>query len=138
MADPFATDVTRWYRAHGRDLPWRRTGAGAWAVLVREFMLQQTPVTRVVPVWRAWMARGVLGRGDGARRARLHVAGAEVRRLPGGWAMRVARGRSPGGHDRPLRPALRGHGPAGSRPAARRAPRQRRSCCCRGARDGMP
>src|SRR5437879_276512 len=55
MADPFATDVTRWYRAHGRDLPWRR--AGAWAVLVSEFMLQQTPVTRVVPVWREWMRR---------------------------------------------------------------------------------
>ena len=30
---------------------------GAWAVLVSEFMLQQTPVVRVLPVYRAWLLR---------------------------------------------------------------------------------
>ncbi len=41
----------------GRELPWRRDDAGPWAVLVSEFMLQQTPVVRVLPVFRAWMSR---------------------------------------------------------------------------------
>ena len=57
MADAFATDVTRWYEAHRRDLPWRRGEAGAWGVLVSEFMLQQTPVSRVLPVWASWVER---------------------------------------------------------------------------------
>ena len=57
MADGFETDVTRWYRAHRRDLPWRRPEAGPWGVLVSEFMLQQTPVSRVLPVWSKWMQR---------------------------------------------------------------------------------
>jgi A/G-specific adenine glycosylase len=42
---------------HGRDLPWRRPDAGPWAVLVSEFMLQQTPVVRVLPVFEPWMQR---------------------------------------------------------------------------------
>ena len=46
-----------WYEEHRRDLPWRRPEAGAWGVLVSEFMLQQTPVPRVLPVYQAWMAR---------------------------------------------------------------------------------
>ena len=33
------------------------SGTDPWAVLVSEVMLQQTPVTRVEPVWREWMAR---------------------------------------------------------------------------------
>lgn len=49
--------VPAWYVAHARDLPWRHPGASAWAVLVSEVMLQQTPVVRVEPAWRAWMAR---------------------------------------------------------------------------------
>ncbi len=40
---------------NARDLPWRRAGTTAWGVLVSEFMLQQTPVSRVEPVWEAWM-----------------------------------------------------------------------------------
>ena len=39
--------LLRWYDAHARDLPWRRTSASAWSVLVSEFMLQQTPVVRL-------------------------------------------------------------------------------------------
>jgi A/G-specific adenine glycosylase len=47
--------VLDWYAAHARDLPWRRADASAWAVMVSEFMLQQTPVARVLPVYDAWM-----------------------------------------------------------------------------------
>lgn len=49
--------ITGWYDAHARDLPWRRPGVTPWAVMVSEFMLQQTPVTRVLGVWEAWMDR---------------------------------------------------------------------------------
>ena len=49
--------VLDWYDAHQRDLPWRRPEASPWAVMVSEFMLQQTPVSRVLPVWEAWMSR---------------------------------------------------------------------------------
>lgn len=35
-----------WFRRHGRDLPWRRT-RDPYHVLVSEFMLQQTQVSRV-------------------------------------------------------------------------------------------
>ena len=49
--------VAAWYATHARPLPWREPDAGAWGVLVSEFMLQQTPVTRVLPVWTQWLAR---------------------------------------------------------------------------------
>ncbi|MDQ4212386.1 A/G-specific adenine glycosylase [Microbacterium capsulatum] len=56
-----AAALIPWYRAHARDLPWRRPEYleryGAWGVLVSEFMLQQTPVTRVIPHLEAWLAR---------------------------------------------------------------------------------
>jgi A/G-specific adenine glycosylase len=59
--DPAGTDVgdaiVDWYATAARDLPWRRPGVDAWAVLVSEVMLQQTPVARVEPVWREWLAR---------------------------------------------------------------------------------
>jgi A/G-specific adenine glycosylase len=45
-----------WFRALGRDLPWRRTG-DPYAVLVSEVMLQQTQVARVVPRYLAWLER---------------------------------------------------------------------------------
>jgi A/G-specific adenine glycosylase len=49
--------VSEWYAVHARDLPWRAPGVSPWAVLVSEIMLQQTPVTRVLPAWREWLAR---------------------------------------------------------------------------------
>ncbi|MPQ98182.1 A/G-specific adenine glycosylase [Modestobacter sp. I12A-02628] len=49
--------IVDWYDRAARDLPWRRPGVDAWAVLVSEVMLQQTPVARVEPVWREWLAR---------------------------------------------------------------------------------
>jgi A/G-specific adenine glycosylase len=50
-------ELLRWYEHAQRDLPWRHTGVTAWQILVSEFMLQQTPVARVEPVWRDWVAR---------------------------------------------------------------------------------
>jgi A/G-specific adenine glycosylase len=47
--------VLDWYADHARDLPWRGPGATPWAVMVSEFMLQQTPVARVLPVFDSWM-----------------------------------------------------------------------------------
>lgn len=47
--------VTAWFDAHERPLPWRSTTP--WGVLVSEFMLQQTPVDRVLPVWGGWLER---------------------------------------------------------------------------------
>jgi len=52
-----AAPLIAWYRDTARDLPWRRAGFGAWGVLVSEFMLQQTPVARVVPHLTAWLDR---------------------------------------------------------------------------------
>lgn len=49
--------VLAWYGRHARDLPWREPGAGAWAVLVSEIMLQQTPVSRVLPAYEQWLLR---------------------------------------------------------------------------------
>lgn len=46
-----------WYLANKRDLPWRRPDTTPWGVLVSEFMLQQTPVARVEPIWLDWMER---------------------------------------------------------------------------------
>ena len=44
-----------WYKKNKRDLPWRKTTP--WRVLLSEFMLQQTTVTRVLPVWSEWIKR---------------------------------------------------------------------------------
>ncbi|BAJ73332.1 A/G-specific DNA glycosylase [Microbacterium testaceum StLB037] len=52
-----AAPLIAWYRDAARDLPWRREGFGAWGTLVSEFMLQQTPVARVIPHLEAWLAR---------------------------------------------------------------------------------
>jgi len=59
MTSPAAVldPVLDWYAASARDLPWRRSGASPWAVLVSEVMLQQTPVARVIPAYEAWLAR---------------------------------------------------------------------------------
>lgn len=49
--------VITWYAEHGRDLPWRRAECSPWGVLVCEVMAQQTPLSRVEPLWHAWMQR---------------------------------------------------------------------------------
>ena len=52
-----ATDLVEWYGRTRRDLPWRAPGVSAWQILVSEFMLQQTPVARVAPIWVDWVGR---------------------------------------------------------------------------------
>ncbi len=47
--------LLRWYRTHGRSLPWRGD-PDPWHVLVSEVMLQQTQVSRVIPAWHAFRA----------------------------------------------------------------------------------
>lgn len=54
---PLHAPVLDWYAGHARHLPWRRAGVTPWGVLVSEVMLQQTPVSRVLPVWAQWLAR---------------------------------------------------------------------------------
>lgn len=52
-----AAPVIAWFDQAGRDLPWRREGFTAWGTLVSEFMLQQTPVVRVIPRLAEWLER---------------------------------------------------------------------------------
>jgi A/G-specific adenine glycosylase len=52
----FSTRLRRWFRRHGRDLPWRRT-RDPYRVLVSELMLQQTQVARVVDYYHAFVTR---------------------------------------------------------------------------------
>jgi len=52
-----ADGLLEWYDRSRRDLPWREPGVSAWQILVSEFMLQQTPVARVLPIWTDWVRR---------------------------------------------------------------------------------
>ncbi len=47
-------DLHRWFNREGRTLPWRGI-ADPYAVLVSEFMLQQTTVAAVKPFFERWM-----------------------------------------------------------------------------------
>lgn len=55
--EPVHAAAVDWYQHAARDLPWRREDCSAWGVLVSEVMLQQTPVSRVLPRWQDWMQR---------------------------------------------------------------------------------
>lgn len=50
----FQRGLLRWYRQHGRDLPWRHT-QDPYHILVSELMLQQTQVERVLPKYQEWL-----------------------------------------------------------------------------------
>ena len=52
----FRRRLLAWYRANGRDLPWRRT-SDPYHILVSEVMLQQTQVDRVLPKYHEWLER---------------------------------------------------------------------------------
>ncbi len=52
-----AAELVGWYDDAKRDLPWRRPGVTPWQILVSEVMLQQTPVSRVQPVFEEWVRR---------------------------------------------------------------------------------
>ncbi len=49
--------LNAWFADAARPLPWRAAEVSPWAVLVSEFMLQQTQVARVAPKWEAWIER---------------------------------------------------------------------------------
>ena len=92
--------ILRWYRAHRRDLPWRRT-RDPYAIWVSEIMLQQTRVETVIPFYERFLTRfpsvtalaaarapDVLaawsGLGYYARARNLHAAVATLTREHGG------------------------------------------------------
>ena len=52
----FKRRLLKWFRREGRDLPWRRTRE-PYEVLVSEFMLQQTQVSRVVDYYHKFLDR---------------------------------------------------------------------------------
>jgi A/G-specific adenine glycosylase len=52
----FRRRLLAWYRANGRDLPWRVTD-DPYHILVSEVMLQQTQVDRVLPKYHEWLGR---------------------------------------------------------------------------------
>ncbi|HEY0995345.1 MAG TPA: hypothetical protein VGD77_05100 [Gemmatimonadaceae bacterium] len=55
-APEFRRRLARWFRANGRDLPWRRT-RDPYHILVSELMLQQTQVSRVVDYYARFLER---------------------------------------------------------------------------------
>src|SRR3954447_26104684 len=52
----FGRRLRRWFRANGRDLPWRKT-RDPYRILVSELMLQQTQVSRVVEYYPRFLDR---------------------------------------------------------------------------------
>ena len=56
QAPGFRRRLLRWFRRHGRDLPWRRT-RDPYHVIVSEFMLQQTQVARVEAYYHRFLER---------------------------------------------------------------------------------
>jgi A/G-specific adenine glycosylase len=55
-APEFRRRLLRWFRQYGRDLPWRRT-RDPYRVMVSEFMLQQTQVSRVEAYYHRFIDR---------------------------------------------------------------------------------
>ncbi len=51
----FRNIISRYYKKHGRDLPWRRT-KNPYRILVSEVMLQQTQVQRVITKYAEFIA----------------------------------------------------------------------------------
>jgi A/G-specific adenine glycosylase len=52
----FRDRLLKWYRRHGRELPWRCT-RDPYAILVSEVMLQQTQVRTVIPFYHEWLRK---------------------------------------------------------------------------------
>jgi A/G-specific adenine glycosylase len=52
----FRKSLIHWFHRHGRDLPWRKTH-DPYAILVSEFMLQQTQIATVIPYYHKWLHR---------------------------------------------------------------------------------
>lgn len=56
IPEDFRKALAAWFAGNGRRLPWRG-GASPYAVLVSEFMLQQTTVAAVRPFFERWLKR---------------------------------------------------------------------------------
>jgi A/G-specific adenine glycosylase len=52
----FRTHIFNWWKSHRRDLPWRHTD-DPYKILISEVMLQQTQVSRVLPVFQAFITQ---------------------------------------------------------------------------------
>ena len=72
----FGSLLRRWFRKHGRDLPWRKT-RDPYHVLISERMLQQTQVSRVVPRYGEFL---------GVFPTLHHVARARPARVEEAWS----------------------------------------------------
>ncbi len=60
MSENLTQQLLDWYRANGRDLPWRIKGGAhpdAYAVWISEIMLQQTTVATVMDYFDRWMQK---------------------------------------------------------------------------------
>ena len=108
-----------WYRVHGRaHLPWRQT-RDPYRVVVSEFMLQQTQVDRVIPLYEAFIAafpdfatlaaaqagdvvRLWRGLGYNSRAIRLHALAREVVEQHGGMLPSDRRSIARAAGDRPV------------------------------------
>lgn len=44
-----------WFETQARPLPWRDDEVSPWGIYLCEVMSQQTPVSRIAPVWRRWL-----------------------------------------------------------------------------------
>jgi A/G-specific adenine glycosylase len=75
-AKRFSAALRKWFRANGRDLPWRHT-RDPYRILVSELMLQQTQVSRVVPKYREFLDTFP---------TLHHIARAKPRRVTEAWA----------------------------------------------------
>ncbi len=121
QAPEFRRRLLRWFRRHGRDLPWRRT-RDPYRVLVSEFMLQQTQVSRVEAYYHRFLDRYPSVESLAAAAARGGAGGmGRTGLLPAG------------GKPAPV-------GPAGGRRARRASFPPTRPCCsaCRASDDTPP
>lgn len=49
--------INAWYRTQARPFAWRQPGTSAWAILLIEFMAQQTQIERAGAAWATWLER---------------------------------------------------------------------------------
>jgi A/G-specific adenine glycosylase len=121
----FRRRLLSWYRAHGRDLPWRRTD-DPYHILVSEIMLQQTQVDRVLPKYLEWLGKypslEALARRGSRRDRTAALANSRPRRLRRLARESVSRP-APAALDRgdPVRSGARRARPAPSAVCVRRA-----------------
>ncbi|MDL2228759.1 A/G-specific adenine glycosylase [Treponema sp. OttesenSCG-928-L16] len=54
--DEFRRVIISHFESEGRMFPWRET-EDPWAIMVSEFMLQQTQTERVIPYWKRWLRK---------------------------------------------------------------------------------